>query len=50
VPLTQYDKYFGGKPGSAQKAAVALKEEYGTDDGKKLFYAIVQKRKNRGTV
>jgi len=48
LPLEQYDKYFGGKPGSAKKAATALKEEYGAEDGRRYFYAIVNKRKRGG--
>lgn len=48
MPLSQYDKYFGGKPGSADKAAAALRDEYGAEDGRKYFYAIVNKRKRQG--
>jgi hypothetical protein len=44
MPLNRYDKYFGGKPGSADKAAKALQKEYGAEKGRGYFYAIVRKR------
>lgn len=47
VPMDQYDRYFGG-PGSAEKAARALSKEYGAKDGRKIFYAIVNRRKATG--
>jgi len=48
VPLERYDRYFGGKPGSAEKAARALSREYGSENGRRAFYAIVNKRKRQG--
>ena len=45
MPLNQYDRYFGGKPGNAAKAARALEKEYGPEQGRGYFYAIVAKRK-----
>lgn len=45
MPLNQYDRYFGGKPGAAAKAAHALEKEYGPEQGRGYFYAIVAKRK-----
>ena len=41
MPLKKYDKYFGGKPGSATKAKKAM----GNDS---MFYATVNNRKMRG--
>lgn len=50
MPLEQYDKYFGGKPGAANKAAKALQKEYGAKEGRGYFYAIVRKRQKQGKV
>lgn len=44
MPLERYDKYFGGKSGAAHKAARALEKEYGAEEGRGYFYAIVRKR------
>lgn len=44
MPLDRYNKYFGGKPGSADKAATALRKEYGGEKGRGVFYALVRKR------
>jgi hypothetical protein len=45
VPLAKYDKWFGGK-GGAEKAMAAMREEYG-DRAESVFYATMNKRKNR---
>lgn len=45
MPLNKYDRYFGGSSGSAHRAAKALRQEYGQEKGKAVFYAIVNKRK-----
>jgi hypothetical protein len=42
VPLSNYDKYFGGKPGSAAKAKRAMMEHYGAKKGESVFYAKVR--------
>jgi len=47
MPLNRYDKYFGGSSGSAFRASKALRQEYGQTEGKKLFYAIVNKRRRQ---
>jgi hypothetical protein len=49
APLSEYDKYFGGKPGAAAKAKAAMIEEYGEEKGEQVFYAkINKKRKEQG--
>ncbi len=49
APLSEYDKYFGGKPGAAAKAKAAMIEEYGEERGEQVFYAkINKKRKENG--
>jgi hypothetical protein len=50
MPISKYDRYFGSKKGSAQKAKSAMAEEYGADKGEKVFYATKNKRKGRKTV
>ncbi len=44
MPLSKYDKYFGGK-GGARKAKTAMKHEYGDKKGEQVFYATKNKRK-----
>ena len=39
MPLSKYNKQFGGKEGSAEKAYNAMQKEYGPDKGKRIFYA-----------
>lgn len=48
MPLSKYDRYFGGKKGSASKAKAAMADEYGEEKGEKVFYAMKNKRKGRG--
>ncbi len=50
MPLSNYNNYFGGKKGSAEKAHSAMKKEYGEKKGDKVFYATKNKRKSRGLV
>ena len=45
MPIAKYDKYFGGKKGSAQKAKSAMEKQYGEDKGESVFYA--KKNKNK---
>jgi len=47
MPLEQYDRYFGGKKGAAEKAAKALRKEYGATKAQQMFYAIVNKRRRQ---
>lgn len=48
MPLSKYDKAFGGKKGSASKAHAAMVKEYGEKKGNQVFYA--KKNKNMKTV
>lgn len=45
MPMSKYNKQFGGKPGSAAKAKQAMVQEYGAKKGKQVFYATKNKRK-----
>lgn len=45
MPLSKYDKEFGGKKGSAAKAHAAMVKEYGEEKGERVFYATKNKRK-----
>ena len=44
MPLSKYNKAFGGKPGSAAKAHAAMMDEYGPKKGEQVFYATKNKR------
>lgn len=48
MPISKYDRYFGGKRGSAAKAKASIEQHYG-DPG--VFYAMVNKQRasHRGT-
>lgn len=41
------ENYFGGKGTSVMSK---MKQEYGDDKGKQVFYATLNKRKNKGLV
>ena len=43
MPLSKYDKFFGGK-GGATKAHAAMAKEYGAEKGESVFYALKNKR------
>lgn len=45
MPLSRYNKAFGGKPGAARKAKAAMREQYGDDKGDRVFYASVAKKR-----
>lgn len=47
MPLSKYNKAFGGKPGSAEKAHAAMIKEYGKEKGERVFYATKNKRMNK---
>ena len=49
MPLSKYNKEFGGKPGSAEKAHAAMVKEYGAKKGEQVFYAVKNKHKGGGT-
>lgn len=44
MPMSKYDRHFGGKKGSAAKAKRAMKETYGEEKGERVFYATKNKR------
>lgn len=48
MPLSNYDKNFGGKSGSAQKAKAAMADEYGEKKGEQVFYATKNRNKAKG--
>lgn len=50
APLSEYDKYFGGKPGAAAKAKASMIEEYGEEKGESVFYATINKKRKQGSV
>jgi hypothetical protein len=45
MPLSRYNKAFGGKSGSAGKAHAAMVKEYGAEKADRVFYASVNKRR-----
>lgn len=45
MPDKNYNKYFGGKKGSASKAKKAMRKQYGKKKGESIFYAKVNKIK-----
>lgn len=45
APMSEYDKYFGGEAGAAEKAKASMIKEYGKEKGEEVFYATVNKRK-----
>lgn len=47
MPLSKYNKEFGGKPGSAAKAKANMEKEYGAEKGEQVFYATKNKRKGK---
>jgi hypothetical protein len=44
MPLSKYDRYYGGKKGGASKAHAAMIEQYGAKKGEQVFYALKNKR------
>jgi hypothetical protein len=48
MPLSKYDKFYGGKSGAATKAHTAMTKEYGAKKGEKVFYATKNARKSAG--
>jgi len=48
MPLSRYNKSFGGKAGSAAKAHSAMVKEYGEKKGEQVFYATMNKHKGGG--
>jgi len=46
MPVSVYNKKFGGSEGSAAKAKRAMAEHYGSKKGEQVFYATVNKKKS----
>jgi hypothetical protein len=49
MPLSKYNKEFGGKKGSAEKAYRSMIQRYGHKRGEQVFYATKNKRKKSPT-
>ena len=49
MPMSGYDKYFGGGKGSAAKAKAAMIAEYGSTKGIAVFYADGNKKKKKSS-
>jgi hypothetical protein len=45
MPMSRYNKAFGGKKGSAAKAHAAMVEQYGKEKAERVFYATVNKKR-----
>ena len=45
MPMSRYNKAFGGSKGSAAKAHAAMVKEYGEKKGESVFYATVNKKR-----
>ena len=46
MPLSKYDKHFGGKGGAA-KAHAAMVSQFGEKKGEQVFYATMNKMKKK---
>lgn len=47
VPISKYNRYFGGKKGSAAETLAAMIRRYGEKKGRSIFYATVNQRKRK---
>lgn len=47
MSIRQYDRYFGNEPGSAEKALAKMRKTYGRQDGDRVFWGTVAKRKRK---
>ena len=47
MPMSRYDKFYGGKKGSASKAHSAMTKQYGAEKGEEVFYATKNAKKSR---
>ncbi len=45
MPLSRYNKAFGGGKGSAAKAHSAMVSQYGAEKGERVFYATINKKR-----
>lgn len=48
MPMSKYNKYTGGKKGSAAKTKRAMQAEYGKEKGEGIFYAYINKKRHKG--
>lgn len=49
MPLTEYDRYFGGRQGAAAKALEGMRQHYGDDaEAQRIFRATMEKRRTQG--
>lgn len=44
MPIKRYDRFFGGNAGAALRAMV---KRYGPEKGRRIFYATINKRKDK---
>ena len=47
MPVSRYDKYFGGQRGSAEKALKSMNRTYGPKGGEHVFYGTIAKREKK---
>jgi hypothetical protein len=47
MPISRYNRYFGGDRGAAQKALENMKRTYGAKKGEAVFYGTVAKRERK---
>ena len=47
MPLSHYDRFFGGERGSADKALDSMRKTYGRKEGEHVFYAKIAKAKRK---
>jgi hypothetical protein len=50
MPISKYNRFFGGKSGSAAKAKNAMQNEYGDKKGEQVFYATKNRNKSKGSM
>lgn len=48
MPLHGYDHLAGGKKGSAAKTRAAMIDQYGPEEGERVFYKWLNKRRKQG--
>lgn len=48
MPLSDYDRFAGGKRGNAAKTRAAMIDHYGPEKGEQVFRAWLNKRRGQG--
>lgn len=48
MPLSRYDRFFGGRKGSAAKAHAAMVAQYGEKKAEEVFYATKNRNARKG--